>query len=113
MWRRERHTPALCNCSASLPSYSSMRPSHTSPRPPQAGELGESACERPGDAPGQPGGSARFLVCVVEAEGAQGRSGGLEVGMVAVETATGAVLFSQFRCGEEGERMVPRGAPLF
>ncbi|KAL6770467.1 hypothetical protein ACKKBF_B31365 [Auxenochlorella protothecoides x Auxenochlorella symbiontica] len=63
----------------------------------EAGELGESACERPGDAPGQPGGSARFLVCVVEAEGAQGRSGGLEVGMVAVETATGAVLFSQFR----------------
>lgn len=40
---------------------------------------------------------SNFLVCVVESESSTGAKGEVELGLVAVETSTGDVLFSQFR----------------
>lgn len=50
--------------------------------------------------PGGPPGSSNFLVaCVEQPAGTGAAAHAVEVGLVAVEPSTGAVLYAQFRCG--------------
>ena len=61
-------------------------------------DVGDAGKERPAAGGASNEQLSRFMVCLVESSGpASGAQGDTELGLVAVETSTGAVMWDQFR----------------